>query len=86
MNAPHISERVAWHLESDGWEVHLSDGSMRAIRIAETGGAFGATCQTLQIDSGGRWLERVDGWGTVERDVDLRNYTNPADAVRDALA
>lgn len=52
-------------------------------RTIATGGAFGRTTQIVQIDPTGRWLERVDGWGTVERDVDLRDYAGRAAAAVD---
>lgn len=78
---------LAQILDAGGWEVKQpGDGTLTAIRMAPTGGAFGRQVQTLQLDSGGRYLERVDGWGTVLRDVDLRNYVGRLEqAVRDVL-
>ena len=41
---------------------------------------------TLTIDETGRWFSRVDGWGKVERDVDLRDFVhNPIGAIKAVL-
>ena len=41
---------------------------------------------TLTIDETGRWFSRVDGWGKVERDVDLCNFVhNPIGAIKAVL-
>jgi len=39
-----------------------------------TGGMFGEAIVTLMMDQSGRWLERVNGWGETEREIDLREY------------
>jgi len=75
----HISARVSALLRADGWAVTGWTFKKRA----PTGGQFGFQIMTLRIDETGRWFERVDGWGKVERDVDLRNYENdPAGAIK----
>lgn len=68
----HIFDQVAEALKADGWR---RDGLIFKKRQA-TGGAFGVAYTILRMDGTGRWLERVDGWGAVERDVDLRNFPN----------
>lgn len=77
MNAPHISEAVKSALTADGWQEREGgqEFSKRFAGIAPAGQLVpdGGRIITLRIDSGGRWLERLDGW-TVARDCDLRRY------------
>ena len=80
----HISDEARDVLIQRGFST--SDATTYKRTIA-TGGAFGRTTQTARIDPTGRWLERVDGWGNVERDCDLRDYAGrPGDAVDSVLA
>ena len=81
-DTPHISEQVHAYLIADGWWIC----GVKFNKIFATGGLFGRQIKTLQMDKTGRWLERVDGWGNVERDVDLRNFPNdPAGAIAAVL-
>ena len=84
----HISDRVAQALLADGWRIAALSrkGDMSYTRTIATGGAFGRATQTLSIDLTGRWLARLDGWGTVERDVDLRDHTDPQAAIAAVLS
>ena len=72
----HISQQVANLLLQRGFK-RDSSGSYR--RATATGGTFGTGCLIVRMDDSGRWLERVDGWGTVEIDTDLRRW--PGDPV-----
>ena len=75
----HISDDVRATLTRYGFTVQ-PDGTFR--RAIATGGTFGTGCQLVRLDASGRWLERVDGWGTVEVDTDLRRWPNdPAGAL-----
>lgn len=76
----HISDEVQAVLIQRGFRTS-NDATFR--RTIATGGAFGSTTQIVQIDPTGRWLERVDGWGNVERDCDLRDYAGRASAAVD---
>ena len=78
----HISDEVRAVLIQRGFST--SDATTYK-RIIATGGTFGRATQTVQIDPTGRWLERVDGWGAVQRDVDLRDYAGRASAAVDRV-
>ena len=78
----HISDEVRAVLIQRGFST--SDATTYKRHIA-TGGAIGRTLQTVQIDLSGRWLERVDGWGTIQTEVDLRDYTGRAAAAVDTV-
>lgn len=84
----HISQQVRDTLITDGWDDRdQTDGSTLFYRREETGGQFGETVKTLRLDRSGRWLEQIDGWGNVLREVDLRDCPNrPEDAIRGATA
>ena len=73
----HVSDEVRAVLVQHGFST--SDATTYKRTIA-TGGAFGRTTQIVQIDQTGRWLECVDGWGNVKKDVDLRDYAGRASA------
>lgn len=78
----HIAAEVVEVLTSQGFQ---RDGEDRLSKRVATGGQFGVTRVFVRVVFD-RYLERVDGWGTVERDVDLRNYAGrAADAVADVL-
>lgn len=77
----HISEQVIQALLNDGWKgATAANGSFLRKRVknfAPTGTVSNGTRNvTLTIDSTGRWLARIDGWGKTERDIDLRRYPN----------
>jgi hypothetical protein len=74
----HISEQVERELIAQGFK--RENGAWR--KSVATNGVFGQSMIILQIDASGRWLEHVDGFGRVEKDVDLRDYANdPAGAI-----
>lgn len=80
----HIAEQVTEALVADGW--NNSNHSLIFKKRLPTGGAFGFQIMTLRIDNSGRWLERVDGWGNVERGVDLRDFPNdPVSAIETVM-
>jgi hypothetical protein len=88
----HISEKVVAALLADGWVLNARGGGVeryqKRIVGAESGGAMvpdGARVVNVQICAIGRWFERVDGWGKIEKDVDLRNFDNPAAAIAAVL-
>lgn len=61
----------------------ISDGMEYGGRIigAAAGGDLvpnGARVLRFTIDATGRWLARVDGWGAVESDCDLRRFSRDA--------
>jgi len=83
----HISDMVTDELVLDGWDDRAQDnGDVIFYKRLPTGGAFGEAIVTLRMDHTGRWLERVDGWGTVERDVDLREYISAEAAIEAVLS
>jgi hypothetical protein len=78
----HIADQVTAELIKQGFTVK-ADGSF--AKIVPTGGEFDRTTLTLRMDDSGRWLERINGWGTVEADADLRNFeNNPIGAIAKA--
>lgn len=81
----HISEQVAAELTAQGFTARESAAwQIFTGRNGTSGGAFNRpVIVTVRIDPTGRWLERVDGWGNVERDVDLRDYAGRAAAAVD---
>lgn len=82
----HISEQVAAALIADGWARTVENGDTLFRKSRPTGGAFGQSRVCLCLDVTGRWLERSDGWGDVEREVDLRDWQgNAAGAITAAL-
>ena len=87
----HISEQVAHELKILGWLVaHDEQGfvAQKMINGYEATGQLsnGTRLVTLEIDSTGRWLSRVDGWGKVIKDVDLRNFPDePQGAIDEVL-
>lgn len=87
----HISDAVANTLAATGWTARpmVSDGWQKRIADYAPAGTVsnGARVVTLTICPFGRWLGRVDGWGKVEREIDLRDYADrPGDAIAAALA
>lgn len=81
----HIQDQITAELIATGWKREGAD--FRFSKMRETGGAFGLSQATLIMDETGRWLESIDGWNHVIRDVDLRNFANaPKAAIAAALA
>lgn len=69
----------------------ISDGMEYSGRVvgAAAGGDLvpnGARVLRFTIDATGRWLARVDGWGAVESDCDLRWFGDDAGAALRAAA
>ncbi len=80
----HISEQIAAELAAQGFE---TNDSGQFVKPVATGGAYGKSVVILEIDDSGRWLDRRDGWGKIEKEVDLRDFPhNPAVAVQRVLA
>ena len=80
----HISDRVREALVQLGFT--SADGASYSRKVegaAEAGTVSdGTRMVTLRIDAiTGRWLELVNGWGTVESDLDLRDYSDPLLAI-----
>lgn len=80
----HISDRVRETLLQLGFT--SADGASYSRKVegaAEAGTVSdGARVVTLRIDAiTGRWFELVNGWGTVESDLDLRDYSEPLLAI-----
>lgn len=79
----HIFEQVAAELQVQGFSRYAGWQFRKSV---PTGGEIGRTTLIVQMDDTGRWLERVDGWGKVEKDVDLRNFANdPKGAISTVL-
>lgn len=74
-------DQVIARLESDGWE-KIAPYIWRKSFKSE--GEFGRRGVLIQLDNA-RYLERIDGWGKVEKDVDLRRYEDPGEAIADVL-
>jgi len=86
-----MREQIAELLENEGW-LALSVGAGSAWQCLVAGfadaGQFsdGARVVRLALDERGRYLERLDGWGMVEKDVDLREFEgDPVGAVKAVL-
>jgi len=84
----HISNQVRNALIADGWTRHANGTFSKRIEGFASAGSLsdGTRVVRLAMDESGRWLERQDGWGNVERDADLRNYeNNPMGAINYTL-
>ena len=83
----HISDKILAELLRTGWRHKAKDTFTKRIEgYAEAGTVSnGARIVTLEMDATGRWLSRVDGWGKVEKDADLRNYQNDPRGAIDAV-
>lgn len=87
MTVLHIADHVALTLIDFGWR-NQDDGTYtKRIRCFAEAGTMsdGTRVVRLRLDDNGRWLERIDGWGNVERDVDLRDYASPRAAINAVL-
>lgn len=88
----YFDEIVRARLVADGWDrqPRCFDGDVFHKRIPGFGpkGAFapdGVRFVKLRLDDRGRYLERIDGWGKVEKDVDLREFDEAAAAIAAVL-
>ena len=89
MTAPHIADTIAATLRADGWQERVGEFSKRIAGQAMPGTICpdGARIVALRIDQGGRWLERIDAWGKVERYCDLREFQGrPRSAIASVMA
>jgi hypothetical protein len=86
---PHIRDAIEAELLRTGWSVdHSGYIFKKRIENFAPAGSFsdGTREVRLQMDMCGRYLERIDGWGDAEKDVDLRDYAGrPLDAIAAAL-
>ena len=73
----HISDQVAAELTERGFVV-VHD---RFEKRLPTSGEFGLAKVFVTISDNGRWLSKVDCWGAVEKDCDLREFSNAAKAI-----
>lgn len=86
----HIKDRLKDYFSRNGWiyaeDVDGSIFATRSIIFAHLAATVtdGERLVQLFVDPTGRWLECRNGFGVVEADVDLRDFTQaPAfDAVR----
>jgi hypothetical protein len=78
----HISDRIEIELAAQGWSKEDCGGTRarRFNKAMPTGGEFGRAKTFLEICERGRWLERQDGWGSCEREIDLRDFRDDAQA------
>lgn len=84
----HISEQVIDRLLQDGWTNSPGMVHFRKIipNFAPAGTVSnGARSVALRVCTDGRYIERHDGWGKVERDVDLRDYPNDPNGAIEAV-
>lgn len=87
----HISDQIVNALRADGWKhagrIDQIEYRKRIPGFAPAGTiSDGTRLVRLTICPAGRYLERVDGWGNVEKDVDLRVWKNdPEGAIRRVL-
>lgn len=83
----HISEQIAAELVSQGFEIEAGSEGRCFRKALPTGGAFGSAVTRLELCERGRWLDRQDGWGHMEREIDLRNFSNdPTGAIKAVLS
>jgi hypothetical protein len=83
----HVSEQVEEELKRNGWKKFGAFWRKRIDNFEEAGMfSDGARIVNLSICESGRWLERKDGWGKFEKDVDLRGFIdNPQGAIEEVL-
>ena len=83
----HISDKVKNQLHIDGWAINGDDEYQRLIANFSDAGhmSSGDRMVKLTIDATGRWFSRVDGWGKVVKDVDLREVKDAKEAIEDVL-
>ncbi len=80
---PHISDRVRETLLQLGFTSNDGSTYSRKVEGAAEAGTLsdGRRVVRLNLDATGRWFSAVDGWGKVESDLDLRDYSEPLLAV-----
>lgn len=78
-----IAEQVAAELIAQGWVLQYGIFNKVIIGWGQPGVMVpdGRRKVYLKIDEAGRWFERVDAFGALERDVDLRECANAAEAI-----
>ena len=89
----HISEKLIAYFANNSW-IYAQDANgtkaTRTINFANLAGQLsnGDRLVTILIDSTGRWMEMVDGFGNIIADIDLRNYSEKTafEAVSDLIA
>lgn len=82
---PHISEQIAERLTAMGFNRTSARNDALFTKHVKTGGAFGKSLVIIRIDQTGRWLDRIDGWGTVEQTCDTRDYPDDPKGAIDAV-
>ena len=78
-----MDDKVVEYLKADGW---VYDGGYYRKRLEgqSAGGTISGGARIVSLKVDGRWLENWDmGLMKVKRDIDLRNYSDPAEAVND---
>lgn len=86
-----MNKHIAETLINDGWRsIDVNSGTRfekHIVGFAPAGTVSdGTRLVTLTICPIGRWFARVDGWETIEREVDLRNFPNdPQGAIESVL-
>ena len=84
-----MAERLERALACDGWRLGAAGAWEKRIVGFAPPGSFspdGARVVRLAICARGRWLERLDARGGIEREIDLRDHAEPAGAIAAALA
>lgn len=84
-----MAERLESALAADGWRLGAAGAWEKRIVGFAPPGSFspdGARVVRLAICERGRWLERLDAWGGIQREIDLRDHAEPAGAIAAALA
>lgn len=88
----HISDQVHAALIAGGWQDCAAPGGGRIYEKVIVGWAApgamvpdGRRKIFLHLPVAGRWFLRLDGWGDIEREEDLRNFKNAADAIAAVL-
>lgn len=82
----HIKEQIIEELKTTGWKVQGKTAEKLVHSFSQSGTlSDGSRVVRLSIDECGRWFERLDGWGNVQKDVDLRNFENSPKAAIEAV-
>ena len=84
----HIKDDLHNLMISENWEFDGVETYRKFVDGIEEAGTIsdGSRVVILTIDGTGRWFSRVDGWGTVINDIDLRNFWgDPAGALKKVL-
>lgn len=84
----HISDKIKKELLETGWVYfEQADEYRKLIEGYALAGQLssGSRVVCLNMDDTGRWFSRLDGWGKVEKDIDLRNYSDASEAIAAVL-